>query len=173
MICFVWTQLFNQQFKYLSRLITLFWSSESCFPKQCKCKVQIIPKPLDAAKRANKNKATAGHLVWYETHWAESVTQQEGTRDFTGGATHSEWLIHIKQGASLTLEAVVWQKSQVSLSIIYTHLLKYGTKVQIWGTSLVFSSNATLYFYSNYISEGFILLFTLLHLFDSFIYSTN
>lgn len=60
MVCVARTGSFNQQFKYLSRLITLFGSSESRLPKQCKRKVQSVPKPLDA----DENKATAGHLVF-------------------------------------------------------------------------------------------------------------
>lgn len=44
-----------------------------------KCKAS--PKPPVTAKCADENKSTAGHLVWYQTLWAESVARQEATRD--------------------------------------------------------------------------------------------
>ena len=138
MVCFVWTGLFNQRFKYLSRLITLFGSSESCFPKQCKRKVQSIPKPLDAAQRADKNKGTAGHLVWYETLWAESVTRREGSRGSTGAVSRD--FTHCKTDSSQTRCTLdLWNTSLIIvMEIVSLSMETASEKATKWTFSYVF-----------------------------------
>lgn len=92
MVCLVWIGLFNQRFKYLSRLITLFWSSESSFPETMQMQSAKPPK-RHWVQQSVLTKTRALQDIWCDMKplsWvSDRAGSQEGSRNFIGDT----WMI--------------------------------------------------------------------------------